>query len=654
MPKKRERTVDMSWLQPGVAVEVIMEEPGLIGSRYPAKVLQVTAGKAKVEIPAFDADEEGEEKLQEWVACALVTPPPPPAAKDFAKRVKAGDRLDLWHEDGWWKVSVISRPSSSSFEVVAEGYNAVRVVTADCLRPCLRYVDGEWQVEEPLPPPPEPEPPPLPPPPPPPPQQQQQQQPSPAKASPPKPRPKPKPKPKPKPPPAVIPAPTPQQPAAPNQYTPTDLESQDDPPPSGYVWPKEGEWLEVEVQQEGAATADWLPAQVQVMLINGKFLCHIGGPDPFDDWFSWREEHTDWRRTDGRVTAIAADKQKPAKRPAKSAAGTNAAPAKKPAKSAAGTEAAPAQKPAKSAAAPKSAASKTPADGSTVKATPSGHKAPTHAAARSTPHKSAVAAADGAARATAQSSASASAAATAAAKLASAKAASAAAAIASAVTAPDRPVTTSTEPSVWAAAGTAEPPAKRGRRIDLSAGEWNRLRLEQKVPLVLAAPKKEWEPDGGAAAIQRVLLGLGESQASSACIAGTVDVGVRPGTQVRAEEARHGEPMEDESKEAPFAIPSGFRLAPCPDQETLRPGSMAGTALVGRKVLFRWEGLGWCQGDIIRQCLDAEQQLEDGFITNFVAFYPIDGQEAVHVLHTAEYRHDPGAPYNSWVLLQRA
>ena len=57
MPKKRERTVDMSWLQPGVAVEVIMEEPGLIGSRYPAKVLQVTAGKAKVEIPK-DADKK--------------------------------------------------------------------------------------------------------------------------------------------------------------------------------------------------------------------------------------------------------------------------------------------------------------------------------------------------------------------------------------------------------------------------------------------------------------------------------------------------------------------------------------------------------------------------------------------------------------------
>ena len=138
----------MSWLHPGVAVEVVMEEPGLIGSRYPAKVLQVTAGKAKVEIPAFDADEEGVEKLQEWVAYALVSPPPPPAAKDFAKRVKAGDLLDLWHEDGWWKVSVISRPDSSSFEVVAEGYDAVRVVTLDRLRPCLRYVDGEWQADK--------------------------------------------------------------------------------------------------------------------------------------------------------------------------------------------------------------------------------------------------------------------------------------------------------------------------------------------------------------------------------------------------------------------------------------------------------------------------------------------------------------------------
>ena len=50
--KKRAReSASLEWLVPESRVEVVMEEPGLVGSRYPARVLQVKAGKAQVEFP---------------------------------------------------------------------------------------------------------------------------------------------------------------------------------------------------------------------------------------------------------------------------------------------------------------------------------------------------------------------------------------------------------------------------------------------------------------------------------------------------------------------------------------------------------------------------------------------------------------------------
>ena len=103
-PAKSQKPVPHDWLAPEAMVEVTMEDPGLVGSRYPARVLQVRAGKALVEFPAFDEDEKGEAKLKEWVACTLVAPPPPPPGADFVRRIKAGQPLDLWHEDGWWRV----------------------------------------------------------------------------------------------------------------------------------------------------------------------------------------------------------------------------------------------------------------------------------------------------------------------------------------------------------------------------------------------------------------------------------------------------------------------------------------------------------------------------------------------------------------------
>ena len=141
--------VPHDWLAPEAMVEVTMEDPGLVGSRYPARVLQVRAGKALVEFPAFDEDEKGEAKLKEWVACTLVAPPPPPPGADFVRRIKAGQPLDLWHEDGWWRVTVTGR-GADGISVAAEDYGAVRTVDASCLRPRWQFVGAEWQVDDTL------------------------------------------------------------------------------------------------------------------------------------------------------------------------------------------------------------------------------------------------------------------------------------------------------------------------------------------------------------------------------------------------------------------------------------------------------------------------------------------------------------------------
>ena len=148
-PKKRHASVPQDWLAPEAMVEVTMEEPGLVGSRYPARVLQVRAGKALVEFPAFEEDEKSEAKLKEWVAYSLVAPPPPPTGADFVRRIKAGQPLDLWHEDGWWRVTVTGT-GPDGISIAAEDYGAVRTVDASCLRPRWQFVGTEWQVDDTL------------------------------------------------------------------------------------------------------------------------------------------------------------------------------------------------------------------------------------------------------------------------------------------------------------------------------------------------------------------------------------------------------------------------------------------------------------------------------------------------------------------------
>ena len=72
------------------------------------------------------------------------------------------------------------------------------------------------------------------------------------------------------------------------------------PPPAEWLWPREGDWIQVEVAiKESPPT--WVAAQVVVMLVDGMFQAQIVLPDGTDewlDWFTWEEEGSDWRRAE--------------------------------------------------------------------------------------------------------------------------------------------------------------------------------------------------------------------------------------------------------------------------------------------------------------------------------------------------------------------
>ena len=79
----------------------------------------------------------------------------------------------------------------------------------------------------------------------------------------------------------------------------------------------------------------------------------------------------------------------------------------------------------------------------------------------------------------------------------------------------------------------------------------------------------------------------------------------------------------------------------------------AGEALLGRRIMRRWSGYGWCHGRITRTNTDAEVQVGDG-VANFFVKYDIDRQDSAHVLEVQEYLSTKleDADYDTWLLLE--
>ena len=130
-----------------------MEEEGLRSSRYLARVLQLDdEGRAFVEFPAFFADETNDKLLTDWISCRQLWPPPPPAPPDFFERLSIGEPLEVYHEDGWWEVTLQRTRQAQSgrmtYQVTSSFYNTERWANADRLRPRWRFMrDTEKEPE---------------------------------------------------------------------------------------------------------------------------------------------------------------------------------------------------------------------------------------------------------------------------------------------------------------------------------------------------------------------------------------------------------------------------------------------------------------------------------------------------------------------------
>ena len=55
----------------------------------------------------------------------------------------------------------------------------------------------------------------------------------------------------------------------------------------------------------------WVPAVVLQLLVDGSFQARVQVPgDPFEDWFTWEDEGTDWRRPKAAKVSKAAKARK--------------------------------------------------------------------------------------------------------------------------------------------------------------------------------------------------------------------------------------------------------------------------------------------------------------------------------------------------------
>jgi len=113
----------------------------------------------------------------------------------------------------------------------------------------------------------------------------------------------------------------------------------------------------------------------------------------------------------------------------------------------------------------------------------------------------------------------------------------------------------------------------------------------------------------------------------------------------------------EEDMECSFHVPDGFRISQEPPDENAlgmeRDNSQA-DALVDRFIMYKWLGLGWCTGKILRRNTDARRKVNKQPV-NFYVHYEVDKTEAAHALSLDKYRREGTgeAPYDQWVLLEK-
>jgi hypothetical protein len=104
-------------------------------------------------------------------------------------------------------------------------------------------------------------------------------------------------------------------------------------------------------------------------------------------------------------------------------------------------------------------------------------------------------------------------------------------------------------------------------------------------------------------------------------------------------------------------VPEGYAVASQPPTSAqLEFGCEAGDALLGKHILFHWEGMGWCEGILESRNMDSSLMIDEETrgIVNFIVHYAIDDEKSQHNLELQFYGGGPAAAFGYWVLLEPA
>ena len=116
-----------------------MNEEGLFGSRYDARVLKADVEQVLVQFSEFVSEEDPKSALEEWVDLERITPVPPPAPPGFLVNAEPGAELEIFFDGGWWAVNLGRKQRDGAYQVFQPQYGTERWAKAKCLRPRWKF-----------------------------------------------------------------------------------------------------------------------------------------------------------------------------------------------------------------------------------------------------------------------------------------------------------------------------------------------------------------------------------------------------------------------------------------------------------------------------------------------------------------------------------
>ncbi|KDP23367.1 hypothetical protein JCGZ_23200 [Jatropha curcas] len=133
-------------LKAGSRVEISSDDDGFRGSWYEGTVVRRASSKNGnkylVQYEKLFSDESGKKPLRETLDCVQLRPAAP---REKKRKFKFGEKVDAYHNDGWWEGSITSEREDGRFAVFFRGTREQIVFEEEDLRLHREWVDGEWE-----------------------------------------------------------------------------------------------------------------------------------------------------------------------------------------------------------------------------------------------------------------------------------------------------------------------------------------------------------------------------------------------------------------------------------------------------------------------------------------------------------------------------